>query len=736
MGLVERLKHFFGGGRGTGSGVSPGGSHTIPHNSSDSETLSPSLRKSLENAHQNPIVSAVVTWLVNQGSTTPLAMQRTPESEETEVFKRHDLLSLLRSPTEFMSGRELLSVSARDMLIKGQTFWHKDRARRGMIEGLTFMPAGRVEVKGSRERLITEYVYRPGGNQPPIPYEPEEIVHIRIEPDPLDPKNGLPPLVALARALLIEDQAEDYTSTFLTEVGTAGGFLIPPNETILTEEVAKATREYIQKEFKGSKRGTLGVLRAAMQFIRTTIDPKSVGTHETHNMVVELICAVYGVHPMIVGLGAGTAQSRVGAATKELEARAWTNRVIPLQDTIAEQIGRQLLPEFVPEDQIEEWEVTWDRSGVLSLQPDLFREAQRWAALVRAGIAMRYDGRRAQNLETDDADKVYLLPANIVPTPPGEIPARAPAPEPVEDEDDDAPDDMEAHRHDHIDKVLAGLSRQKQEVTPEQQTLFLSMAQNASELTQVFAKELEPAFDDLGARAEEAFWTVEAGATVLAMENWFAQRKEGPSPVPVVKQDPTDAEIADEVARILLAMDIALWEESALIPAWNGHTLRVLNATIDTVNLSMGTSINLPDDVARNILTEGGTRRGLIDFTEQTRASLFDALAEGRGNGEGPLQLAQRIRARVPAGPFPKAGPTYRAQLIARTETAYAQNLSALQTYKQSDVWVGVVITDGDDDPICGPVNGLRVTYAEYEAIGMLGHPNCTRAAAPVNSLR
>ncbi len=718
MGLLDRLKHFV----GAGYGVAPGGEYTVPIYASDSESLTPSLRRSLENAHRNPIVSATVTWLTNQGSTTPLMMRRTREDEETETFQRHPLLSLLRSPSEFLSGRELLAVSERDMLVKGQTFWRKERLRSAKIDSLTFLPARLVEVIGTQDQLISEYLYKPGGPQPPISYEPDEIVHIRIEPDPLDPKNGLPPLVALARALLIEDQAEDYTSTFLTEVGTAGGFLVPPNDTILTEDVAKATREYIQKEFKGSKRGTLGVLRAAMTFIRTAIDPKSVGTHETHNMVVELICAVYGVHPVIVGLGAGNAQSRVGAATKELERAAWTNRVIPLQDTISEQIGRQLLPHFVPEDEIEEWEVTWNRSNVLTLQPDLFREAQRWNLMVRGGIATRYDARRAQNLETDDTDKVYLLPSNIVPIPMGAMP---PAPVPAAEQDpEQSPlaDDEPAERS-ALFRAADNLAMSKAELDSEQRSLLEALAGDGEILVAQFNNDLLAAFDDLGNRAVEAFWVVEGGESVLSAGNGYLAKQGNVEDVP------------DEVERILRALSVVQWEQAALIPAWDGHLLRTLELTVGTVNASLGLGVNLPDPTARRILAEGGTRRGLIDFDRQTRDALFRALHEGRSNGEGPLQLARRIRDQVPAGPFAQAGSKYRAELIARTETADAQLRSATEMYREAGVFAGVLISDGDYDEACAAMDGRRLTFAEWDAIPNLEHPNCVRAAAPVREV-
>ena len=197
----------------------------------------------------------------------------------------------------------------------------------------------------------------------------------------------------------------------------------------------------------------------------------------------------------------------------------------------------------------------------------------------------------------------------------------------------------------------------------------------------------------------------------------------------------TDDELEDLARRILSGLAFNQWEQGVLIPAWDGHTLRTLNLSVGTVNSTLGLQVNIPDPVRQRILASGGTRRGLVDIAGQTRESIFQALRAGSEAGEGIPQLARRIRADVPAGPYQNAGPKYRAQLIARTEVAEAQNLSAYETYRASDVYVGVIISDGDEDDLCAEVNGRRMSFAEYEQIGFTAHPNCTRAAAPISEL-
>ena len=65
------------------------------------------------------------------------------------------------------------------------------------------------------------------------------------------------------------------------------------------------------------------------------------------------------------------------------------------------------------------------------LQEDRKAQAERLEIGVRAGYVRVAEARRATDLETDDADEVYLRPLNVVVTPAGQMePLR---PEPAEE---------------------------------------------------------------------------------------------------------------------------------------------------------------------------------------------------------------------------------------------------------------------------------------------------------------
>ena len=241
--------------------------------------------------------------------------------------------------------------------------------------------------------------------------------------------------------------------------------------------------------------------------------------------------------------------------------------------------------------------------------------------------------------------------------------------------------------------------------------LVVGFLRDLGRLEPIFSRRLIRAFESLGRIAEDAFWAVH--------------------PRVEVRQSPTP-EDADEAERILQRMGVTQWTQDALLPAYDGHYLRVLNQTVGTINSTVGLSVNLPDPVQMRVIRQGGTRLGLIDVQGQARRTLYRIIAEAREEGLGPPDIARRIRTEIPAGRYRST--LTRGRVIARTETKYAQNVSSLETYRRSVNYTHVRVFDaqlGDTDSPCEIANGQTWTYERADA-EPLQHPNCTRSFAPV----
>lgn len=109
-------------------------------------------------------------------------------------------------------------------------------------------------------------------------------------------------------------------------------------------------------------------------------------------------------------------------------------------------------------------------------------------------------------------------------------------------------------------------------------------------------------------------------------------------------------------------------------------------------------------------------------INETTRDKIAAAIRDGIEAGDGAAELGDRVEA---AAAFDE----YRAELIARTESARVLNESQIESYREFDV-TKVVAIDGDDDEECAARDGQE--FDLDEALSIQDHPNGTLDWSPV----
>lgn len=169
----------------------------------------------------------------------------------------------------------------------------------------------------------------------------------------------------------------------------------------------------------------------------------------------------------------------------------------------------------------------------------------------------------------------------------------------------------------------------------------------------------------------------------------------------------------------------ALWdvpaENARMAKAIEPHALGIgVVVTVRTRNI-LGKADPFEERVEQELRTR--TARRIVGINETTMAAIVDAIRDAFGDGDTVDQVAARLES-LPA--FDAA----RAELVARTESAYAYNAAAISSYREFNV-TEVEVVDGDEDDICAPVNGQTWTLEQAEA-DPIGHPNCTRDFIPV----
>jgi hypothetical protein len=590
---------------------------------------------------------------------------------------------------------------------------------------------------------LSGYNYSPNGLE--IPYAPADIVHFRDGLDPHNTRKGLSPLASLLREIFTDDEAANYTASLLRNVGVPGVIIAPDTDEVnVTPDDAKAIKAQFKDLTSGDNRGDPLVMPARVKVTSLGFDPQQMDVKTLRRIPEERISAVLGVPAIVAGLGAGLDRSTF-ANMAEARELAYESTIIPNQRLFAADLTTQLLGEW---DATGKQRVAWDYRNVRVLQEDQNKLWLRVDTAVRGGWLTVARAQELVGEQAEEADNVYLRSSSSQEVQPGEI--REPAPMPAalaagngQSSDDlpgeDAPAEDETETEDEQPaKRLRGIES-KRRGSRTQRALLAALERDRIRLTAKLAGDLEAAFEQLAADVQ------------ITVDGQARKAQGPPMRISLENGQIVQVEIPDEIDSTFRELYKAAFE---LILETTGATI--------AETLSMPIGIMLDDPVARDMIRNWATRKGLADISTQTREAIMGALADGREAGDGAEALARRIRGYVEGRKmYPgvyqdafdaakkrgwgdaaaekagdRAARQYRSETISRTETKIAQNKSSILSYRNNQVVKGLLVFDGDD---CGwtthddpdKADGKQVTFDEADAYP-LAHPRCLRNFAPI----
>ena len=377
-------------------------------------------------------VMAPLLWIARTFPEAPPAIWRRGADGLEHEIKNHDMLHLLRRPNRHFSGRILWMATVLEWFVDGNGYWLKLRDEAGKVGELWWAPTWTMEPKGTETELVTRYEYRPGGGQM-IEFPLDDVVHFRFGLDPDDPRKGMSPLKSVLREVYTDDEAANFTSSLLKNMGVPG-LLVSPDpraEGAPSEQDVEATKLYLRTQYTGDKRGEALVLGGPMRVEQFGFSPEQLLLKELRRIPEERVTAVLGVPAIVAGLGAGLDRSTFTNYSEAREA-AYEQTIIPTQTLLAEELWFQLLTDFERQEQIWDWRVGFDLSNVRVLQEDRYNRTKRLDLAVRGGWAQVAEGRQAEGLPVTDKDRIYLRQMNLVQVPAdGSEPTRLAPPKPV-----------------------------------------------------------------------------------------------------------------------------------------------------------------------------------------------------------------------------------------------------------------------------------------------------------------
>lgn len=684
-------------------------------------------------------VMAPLNWIARTFPAAPVALYRVLEDGQEEMETKHDLIRLLHRPNPYYTGKLLWQATAMDYYISGNAYWLKLRNRRGrgVPVQLWWVPSTMIEPKAPDNEdpsiFIDYYDYRPNGTQ--IRLSPADVVHFRFGIDGDNQRLGRSPMKSVLREVFTDDEAANYTAALLKNMGVPG-IVISPKEggqSGPSVEDVKDTKTYMKTQFSGDKRGEPLVLSGPTDVQAFGFSPEQMNLKDLRRVPEERVTAVLGIPAIVCGLGAGLDRSTF-ANFSEARKAAYESNTIPAQEVMAEDIRFQLLPDF--EEDPMAWKVAFDLSDVRILQEDENKKAERLDTGVRGGWLKRSEARREMGFEATEADDVYLLPVSLV-----EISSEeAGGGQAAKEEESVAAAAEEAELTEQIEEEPAeeeaeelkrlgfggtkqrgsGSASLKGKQKPYQKAIVKAFARDAAALQKALKEELYSDFHALGIKAAEAFSKVVK-----------------PDDLETKGRDLVELKLSDEynAHQVVLELKMDDWIEYVLEKRLGKNTARALKQTLDTVQTALNLEIEVPATAEKALIKAGGTRSGLIDVKKQTKDSIMRAIAQGRKDKLDPKAIADLIKDEVPKGRYTKAGSSYRAELISRTEVKFAQNSASLTVYQASEHIKECIAFDGSSDEICAARDGTNFSFGEAESEAASEHPNGNLSFAPIVSV-
>lgn len=377
---------------------------------------------------RSSVLAGPLNWLMRNFPQAPPVVERL-RKEEWGIVQPHPLTDMLTAPNKFYGGRELWMATILEFAF-GNAYWLKIRNRADEVVQLWWVPSATMTPRWTKDgkTYIDHYEYRPGGVSRALGFSenmtvtggggagekevpPKDVVHLRFGLDPRNSRLGLSQLGALMREVYTDDEASNFASVILQNFGIIGVVISPKDKGTASRDDVRAVKEYVQEQFTGDSRGKAAAFGQPTDVQLLQYNLQAFDMSPLRDVSEERVCAALGIPAAVVGFGTGLQTTKVGATMREMRRMAWTDCLIPMQEAMAEQVTRQLLPEL--DTQSARRRVRFDFQRVPALMEDDVEKHNRVRADYLAGIIKRSTAKRELGYSIEEGDEVYAQPTNI-----------------------------------------------------------------------------------------------------------------------------------------------------------------------------------------------------------------------------------------------------------------------------------------------------------------------------------
>lgn len=226
-----------------------------------------------------PVSKQRLKWLYsNEGLDLWLT-----KAEEIEEVTDHVFLTLMREVNPWNNRRDLWETTSMFLDLTGEAYWYLPKTTLQVPAQIWVVPSQFMTPKPGKslDDAITSYQYRRGGTEVTIPVD--EIIYFAIS-NPNNPFTGFSTIKAIADAIYIQRQMNEFEASLFENKARPGGILVPKAKMSRAER--ERTIESFRQKYAGARKaGKTLIPPADMNFIRDAMTPEEISFIEGRRLV-------------------------------------------------------------------------------------------------------------------------------------------------------------------------------------------------------------------------------------------------------------------------------------------------------------------------------------------------------------------------------------------------------------------------------------------------------------------
>ena len=253
----------------------------------------------------------------------------------------HPALDLIYRPNKIQTKSEFLMTTIINKKTAGDAFIYKVRNNSGKVVELWNLRPDLMTIVTDPVRIVAEYkMTRSDGKT--VTFQPDEIIHFKDYPDPLNAYNGVSALMPASIRVQTEEFATRYQRDFFLNSARPDAVLKSPKK-LLSKQKAELRKNW-NRQHQGIKNSSkIGLLEGGMEYQLISLTQKDMDYIEGIKMTRDDILVAFRMTKTVLGI-----TEDVNRANSEAAMYVFLSEVIvPEMRAIVEKLNEEMIyPDF------------------------------------------------------------------------------------------------------------------------------------------------------------------------------------------------------------------------------------------------------------------------------------------------------------------------------------------------------------------------------------------------------